>query len=230
MWQCRQGWLVLQFPSLGALCWLLGGREPHQGPGLPGHPPGGWKIKLCSVGLCEEGAGRPQGRRGRLKGEGRMQGPRRPHWELDQAPLNTPSLYPMFSAPRAYSNGFPLKPSLLPILPCSTGTPPSQQQNYSPKVARAFFPHSAPKPAQIKPCCRIPTVPSNIQNRHSPRDRVATGSGLAPFHHLSQPTLRPHEMALHSPPSHPLALPGLIMAPCEPSWVAPAPSCLPPPP
>ena len=167
MWQCRQGWLVLQFPSLGALCWLLGEREPHQGPGLPGHPPRGWKIKLCPVGLCEEGAGRPQGRRGRLKGEGRMQGPRRPHWKLDQAPLNTPSLYPVFSAPRAYGNGFPLKPSLFPTLPCSTGTPPSQPQNYSSKAARAFFPHSAPKPARIEPCCRTPTVPSNIQNRQT---------------------------------------------------------------
>lgn len=216
---------------MGALCWLLGEREPHQGPGLPGHPPRVWKIKLCPVGLCEEGAGRPQGRRGRLKGEGRMQGPRRPHWELDQAPLSTPSLYSVFSAPRAYGNGFPLKPSFLPILPV-----PLEPHHHNPKIIHQRQPepsfHTLP-PSQLgsSPAAEPPLSPATFRtDRHSPRDRLATGSGLAPFHHLSQPTLRPHEMALHSPPSHPLALPGLIMAPCEPSWVAPAPSCLPPPP
>ena len=168
----------------------------------------------------------------------------------------------MSSAPRAYSNGFPLKPSLLPALPCSTGTPPSHPQNYSPKAAAAAkslqscptlcdpidgSPPGSPVPGILSqsllstlcpqaswdrdPAAERPLSAATIRtDRCSPRDRLATGSGLAPLY-LSQPAFRPHRMALHSPPSHPLALPGLITVPCESSWLAlPHPSCLPPPP
>ena len=163
----------------------------------------------------------------------------------------------MSNAPRAYSNGFPLKPSLLPALLCSTGTPPSHPQNYSPKATAAAkllqscptlcdpidgSPPGSPVPGILSqsllstlcpqaswdrdPAAELPLSPATIRtDRYSSRDRLATGSGLTPLY-LSQPAFRPHKMALHSPPSHPLALPGLIMVPCESSWLAlPHPAC-----
>ena len=176
----------------GSQCWVLGEREPHRGPGLPGHPHRVWKIKLGPVGLCEERPGRPQGRRWGLEAEG--QGAKT--WGGHTGNLTRPLSAPFHCTLRPVPSGPAVTASLCSTLSFQPSHVPPEPHHHTPRIIHqrqpepSFYtlPHNQ---LGSCPCCRIPTVPSRNENRHSWWDTLATGSGLAPFH-LPQRALRAH--------------------------------------